>query len=742
MNTVKDVRVLVVEDEPDTAKMISALLERNFPVRTEVAPDLSSALERLSTDVFDLVTLDHQLPDGDGLKLLEETRRSPVNPAVIIVTGQGSEWLASEAWRLGASAYIVKDPAGFAPELVTAVRNALEKRALDLAESELKKFRMAVEQSMDGMAVTDLEGYIEFANRAWSLMHGRGRENLSGKHMRLFHTVEQHKDDVAPFIEQVLLAGLNQRELGHTRKDGREFPTLTTAALLQDERDNPAGIVWIAHDITEQKVRERDLIASKDMWDRSFQGISTGMFIIDRDFKILRCNRAFAQLLGKDPGEIIGRRCCEVVHGLGHSPDWCATCASVSRRISVREEFWEPSLGKHLEISADPVLDPEGNLEYAIHAINDISERKKAETDREGLLHDLGERNKELNCLYGLSKLVEKPGITLEEILEGLVDIIPPSWQYPDITGAKVLLGEREYKTNNYRETDWIQIADIIAGGEREGTLHVCYLEEMPDSYEGPFLTEERNLIDMLAERLGRIIERKRTEGELQKINVELESFAHTVSHDLNGPLSAIKMAVNLLAESTGGDRVEVAGLTTDEITGIIDSNTDKAIALTADLLSLAEAGQVPDTLADVRVSEVVRDILDVNAVSIKEGMIAVRFDDDLGQIRASRAHIYQLLSNLIVNAIHHNDSASLVIEVVRLGDGDDGSHHYLVRDSGSGIPPENLEKVFTPFFKGENGQTGIGLSTVKKIVEVYGGEIKAYNDGGACFEFVLRDFK
>ena len=70
------------------------------------------------------------------------------------------------------------------------------------------------------------------------------------------------------------------------------------------------------------------------------------------------------------------------------------------------------------------------------------------------------------------------------------------------------------------------------------------------------------------------------------------------------------------------------------------------------------------------------------------------------------------------------------------------GLHKYLVRDSGPGIPPENLDKIFTPFFKGERtGETGIGLSTAKRIVDVYGGAIRAYNDGGACFEISLRDY-
>jgi len=91
-------------------------------------------------------------------------------------------------------------------------------------------------------------------------------------------------------------------------------------------------------------------------------------------------------------------------------------------------------------------------------------------------------------------------------------------------------------------------------------------------------------------------------------------------------------------------------------------------------------------------------------------------------------------------NAIKHNAGRDLKIEVSYLGDDGDGGHRYLFRDNGSGVAPENIGKIFRPFYSGMN-ETGIGLATVAKIVKVYGGSISAYNDGGACFEFVMRDY-
>ena len=76
-------------------------------------------------------------------------------------------------------------------------------------------------------------------------------------------------------------------------------------------------------------------------------------------------------------------------------------------------------------------------------------ERKISQEDDKKVLYALRERIKELNCLYGLSKLVEKPNISLEKIFQGMVRLFPPSWQYPDITCARILFQDKEFKVGD-----------------------------------------------------------------------------------------------------------------------------------------------------------------------------------------------------------------------------------------------------------------------------------------------------
>jgi DNA-binding CsgD family transcriptional regulator len=134
----------------------------------------------------------------------------------------------------------------------------------------------------------------------------------------------------------------------------------------------------------------------------------------------------------------------------------------------------------------------------------------------------LAERIKELNCLYRLFNLAEKTDISLEEILAKTVGLLAQSWQYADITCARICRGDKEFKTSNFKETAWKQAAELKVFGKKAGVVEVFYLKEKPFSYEGPFLKEERALINSVTQLLGDIVERKTIEGSLKKSEARL----------------------------------------------------------------------------------------------------------------------------------------------------------------------------------------------------------------------------
>ena len=163
--------------------------------------------------------------------------------------------------------------------------------------------------------------------------------------------------------------------------------------------------------------------------------------------------------------------------------------------------------------------------------MSDITKHKERENAVEKLVHDLGKRVKELSCLHGMSDLVEIPGISLEEIVEGTVGLLPVAWQYPEVTCARIALEGQEFSTENFCHSPWQQTADILARGEQIGTVRVGYLQERPASDEGPFLKEERSLIETIARRLGRIAERMRTQQQLSEQHQFLQHILDSLPH-------------------------------------------------------------------------------------------------------------------------------------------------------------------------------------------------------------------
>ena len=189
--------------------------------------------------------------------------------------------------------------------------------------------------------------------------------------------------------------------------------------------------------------------------------------------------------------------------------------------------------------------------------------------------YELGERVKNLDCLYGIAGVREKKDNSLEETFQEIVELIPPSWQYPDITCSRVILESKEFKTENFKETIWKQTTDIISHGECVGSVEVCYLEEKPERYEGPFLKEERDLIDAIAERLGKIIEHERAAEAL-----EWELRINSALSDLYKPLISPSASIEDISNTILTKALSITGSKHGYVSSI-DAATRDAVAHT-----------------------------------------------------------------------------------------------------------------------------------------------------------------
>ncbi|MCX5910121.1 MAG: hypothetical protein NTY64_23840, partial [Deltaproteobacteria bacterium] len=162
---------------------------------------------------------------------------------------------------------------------------------------------------------------------------------------------------------------------------------------------------------------------------------------------------------------------------------------------------------------------------------------------------DLRERVKELTCLYGIARLVAQPAKPMAESLSDIVELLPKAWLYPEVASARILLDGRPYTAPAFAAGISRQQADILVDGTQRGTVEVVYLEKKPEVDEGPFLQEERHLIDTVAREIASILKQKEIENDQLQLQEQLRhadrlatigQLAAGVAHEINEPLGNI----------------------------------------------------------------------------------------------------------------------------------------------------------------------------------------------------------
>lgn len=152
--------------------------------------------------------------------------------------------------------------------------------------------------------------------------------------------------------------------------------------------------------------------------------------------------------------------------------------------------------------------------------VTDITKQKEAELERDILIHDLGERAKELYCLYKISDYAYEEK-TVDAFIKKVVEIIPPSFQYSEYCSAKIKWQSKEYKSKRYKKSNWEIQHEIKINNEKVGDIVINYLKKLPKHDHGPFLKEELDLINGIAELVSRTIDSKQKDIELKEKNNE-----------------------------------------------------------------------------------------------------------------------------------------------------------------------------------------------------------------------------
>ncbi len=354
---------------------------------------------------------------------------------------------------------------------------------------------------------------------------------------------------------------------------------------------------------------------------------------------------------------------------------------------------------------------------------------------------ELQERIKEMTCLYGIARIAAQPDTWLEEVLERVAHVLPAAWLHANIAGARIVYNGQAFTTPNYRGAKSVQRAHIVVAGKRRGLVEVAYFEEKPRLDEGPFLKEERKLIETVAEEVAAIISRR--EAERDKLRLEdrlrhtdrlstLGQLAAGIAHELNEPLAAIVGFAQLAKKCSG-----------------LPEQADKDIdrVLTASLQArdivrrlLRFTRQTPPRKMNVDLNQLVSESLKFfESRCIKEGIkVICTLAPAMPEIEADPTQLNQVLVNLLVNALHAMPGGG----TLKVRTSSRVPHATLtIEDTGTGMDAQLLESIFTPFFttKDMDEGTGLGLPIAHGIVTSHGGTLTITSKPGEGTRCVVR---
>ena len=368
----------------------------------------------------------------------------------------------------------------------------------------------------------------------------------------------------------------------------------------------------------------------------------------------------------------------------------------------------------------------------------------------------LTERVKELNCLYGISSLIQNGEHSLEYVLQGAVELIPQAWQYPDLTCARIKMKKCEFVSPSFKETGWKQSEQVYINGKPEGKIEVYYLRQKPELDEGPFLREERALIRAIAERLGHIIGRKFSEQRLkelyekekelgERLQIEIQSkidFTRRLIHELKTPLTSLVATSQLLCDEMRDKREgELAGYIWDSACMM-----NNRINELHDFIK-GEIGKLEIKPEETDIKKVIHSVVnETKALAQKTNMkVDVRLDANLPTVLGDSVRIYQILLNLLNNAFKH---ASEGLRVSISSRTDTKYVTIEVRDYGQGINPNEKKLIFEPYYRSSSKREyepglGIGLALCKVLAVSMKGKIwvRSESGKGASFFFKLPRF-
>ena len=394
--------------------------------------------------------------------------------------------------------------------------------------------------------------------------------------------------------------------------------------------------------------------------------------------------------------------------------------------------------------------------------------------DGAAVLHTLRERVKELEALHCVARMLQDDARPMLELFEEVAALLPAAWQYPEVAAACIRFGNVERTTSNFKPAPWRQAAAFTTRDGREGCIEVVYLEPRPSASEGPFLAEERKLIDSLAEMLRAYLQRTSDAEELQKAHDDLKRLVSERTKDLSAANEVLHEKIAELTRTRGEIEVYQAKLRQMSIELSLAQERERR-AIASDLHDHLGQGLAYIKMKIIQLrgeavfsgfGETIGEILKLLNQSItytrtltfeisppvlyelglpaaldwlgeefqkKYGLnVLVEGDKRLTVPREEvKVMLFRSVQELLFNVSKHAGAEQAVITVER----SEGRLRLSVRDDGRGFDPAGVEN-------GGGNSRGFGLFSIRERLSVFGGrmEVSSSPGQGTCVTIQAPD--
>lgn len=429
-NMKQSLKILHIEESPAYAELIQSTLKaEGIPCDIVVVKTLEDFIHALDKDTFDLILSDYSLPQFDGFSALEITKEQTPDVPFILVSGAIGEKLAVEILKSGATDYVLKDQLScLVPAVNRALRETKERRERKQAEESLLTEKAYLDQLFDNapeaVVMVNFNGRVIRINDEFTRLFGYSSDEADGRSIDDLLAPKNLRKEALSITKKVSQGEKVNFETIRCRKDGTQIHVSVIASPITID-NKLVGAYGIYRDITEhiKAIEQMNNLINvikkvKEEWEITFDNVTELIIIIDKDLRIIRCNKSFAEFANIPIKEVPGKKCYEFFGCDNQQIGLCRVSMQTGELLHKFEILTKT--GRWFYKSLRPIYDDEGNFRFSVVIATDITDLKNTHQQLLDYQKELEKRIKELEDFYDMAIGRELRMIELKNEIESL----------------------------------------------------------------------------------------------------------------------------------------------------------------------------------------------------------------------------------------------------------------------------------------------------------------------------------